>query len=190
MPRPPAGSLAERLKLARKKRGLSQETLAELSGLKQSDISKLETNRIAKTTGMARLARALRVSDQWLELGEGDEPDWDGGIPVVPQGSFSLGTKVGVSHLELTAPEHDHILALRDLPDQEREELFAHVMARAKDMRAFADRILRERFGITGYASNDRVTDVLPAPPPATPPPPAREQYLGAKKALSKGKAK
>jgi transcriptional regulator with XRE-family HTH domain len=72
----PVETLAQRLSRARKKRGLSQTKLAELSGLKQSDISKLETGNMLKTTGMARLARALLVSDLWLELGEGPEPDW------------------------------------------------------------------------------------------------------------------
>lgn len=75
MPRP-LETLAQRLVYARKKRHFSQEKLAELSGLKQPDISKLEKGKMLKTTGMARLAHALNVPARWLELGEGDEPDW------------------------------------------------------------------------------------------------------------------
>lgn len=72
-----AETLGQRLALARRRRGLTQDGLAEISGVKQSDISKLETGRSHTTTGIARLARSLRVPGAWLELGEGDEPDWD-----------------------------------------------------------------------------------------------------------------
>lgn len=44
--------------------------------MKQSDISKLERGGIQKTTGIARLATALRVPVIWLEFGEGPEPDF------------------------------------------------------------------------------------------------------------------
>lgn len=85
MPRP-IETLGQRLNRARKQRGLSQIELAALAGLKQADVSKLETGRMHKTTAMARLARALNVSDLWLELGEGPEPDWhaDPSKPLSP----------------------------------------------------------------------------------------------------------
>jgi transcriptional regulator with XRE-family HTH domain len=73
----PLESLAQRLVHARKKRRLNQEQLAEAAGLKQPDVSKLETGRMLKTTAMARLARALGVPSAWLEFGEGREPDWN-----------------------------------------------------------------------------------------------------------------
>jgi len=73
----PLESLAQRLVHARKKRGLNQGQLADAAGLKQPDVSKLETGRMLKTTAMARLSRALGVSGAWLEFGEGPEPDWD-----------------------------------------------------------------------------------------------------------------
>lgn len=74
-------SLAKRLKYARDRLSLSQEKLAELSGLKQSDISKIETSRILRTTGIVSLAKALRCSPDWLESGEG-RPQWDGAANV------------------------------------------------------------------------------------------------------------
>ena len=43
-------TLAKRLKLARKEQELTQAQLAELSGIKQSDISKIENGSILKTT--------------------------------------------------------------------------------------------------------------------------------------------
>src|SRR6218665_1313057 len=77
MSRIEADTLAGRLKLARKRRGLSQEELAAKADIKQSDVSKLETGRMQRTTAIARLARALAVPDHWLEMGVGSEPAWD-----------------------------------------------------------------------------------------------------------------
>ncbi len=69
-------TLARRLRLARKKRGLSQGELATKAGLKQPDISKIELGLIEKTTGIARLSRVLGVTAEWLESGDGPLPDW------------------------------------------------------------------------------------------------------------------
>jgi len=74
-------TLAKRVKYARDRLALSQEKLAEMSGLKQSDISKIETSRILRTTGIVSLAKALRCSPDWLESGEG-RPLWDGASNV------------------------------------------------------------------------------------------------------------
>lgn len=57
---------------------MTQDQLADASGLKQPDISKLEVGGMLKTTGIARVSEALRVSARWLELGDGPEPDWEG----------------------------------------------------------------------------------------------------------------
>jgi transcriptional regulator with XRE-family HTH domain len=74
-------TLAKRVRYARDRLHLSQEKLAELSGLKQSDISKIETSRILRTTGIVSLSKALRCSPDWLESGEG-HPLWDGASNV------------------------------------------------------------------------------------------------------------
>lgn len=68
-------TLAARLRHARDVRGLTQAQLSEMSGVKQSDISKIETGKSFSTTGMAALARALRCDVDWLDTGEGD-PDF------------------------------------------------------------------------------------------------------------------
>lgn len=68
------GSLAGRVRYARTLRRLTQDRLAELSGLKQGDISKIENGRILKTTGMPGLARALQCSVDWLDTGDGEKP--------------------------------------------------------------------------------------------------------------------
>lgn len=69
-------TLARRVSFSRKRLGLSQEQLASVSGLQQSDISKIENGRIAKTTAVPALARALRCDAHWLDTGDGS-PDFD-----------------------------------------------------------------------------------------------------------------
>jgi transcriptional regulator with XRE-family HTH domain len=82
-------TLGKRLRLARKKRALTQHDLAEAAGLKQGDISKIEGGTIQKTTGIARLARALCVPPEWLEDGAGPEPQWDA-VPWTGPVTFPL----------------------------------------------------------------------------------------------------
>lgn len=65
-------SLAARLKAARKGKGITQEKLEELSGVKQSDISKIERGSTQSPTGVLALAKALGVNPFWLETGDGD----------------------------------------------------------------------------------------------------------------------
>lgn len=64
-------TLAKRLRFRRKERGLSQDELAELSGIEQSLISKLERGVIQKTTGLVALANALKCRSTWLDSGDG-----------------------------------------------------------------------------------------------------------------------
>lgn len=68
-------TLAKRLKFARTHKQLTQTALSELSGVKQSDISKLEIGTSLKTTGLLRLAEALGCNPHWLDSGDGDP--WD-----------------------------------------------------------------------------------------------------------------
>lgn len=73
-------TLAKRLKHIRKERGLNQETLAQMSGLEQSLISKLERGVIQKTTSLVPLANALRCNPQWLDSGDGPMESAGGAI--------------------------------------------------------------------------------------------------------------
>lgn len=65
-------TLAERIKFARKKRGLTQNQLSELSGVAQSDLSKLERGKSLKTTNLVGLAKALDCNPEWLDAGDGN----------------------------------------------------------------------------------------------------------------------
>jgi transcriptional regulator with XRE-family HTH domain len=61
-----------RVKTRRIALGLTQGDVAKISGLKQSDISKIETGRIQETTKMIGLARALQCDAEWLSTGRGE----------------------------------------------------------------------------------------------------------------------
>lgn len=64
-------TLAERLKEARKMRGLTQKALGDLIGVSQAAIQKIETGRANQTTKLVELANALKVKPEWLSSGEG-----------------------------------------------------------------------------------------------------------------------
>ncbi len=64
-------SLGIRIRERRKAAGWSQAQLAEVSGISQQMLSKLERGAAFGTTEIVPLARALKVSPQWLETGEG-----------------------------------------------------------------------------------------------------------------------
>ena len=65
-------TLAERLKYARKHRGLTQSALAELIGVSQAAIQKIESGKAYQTTKLVDLANALKVKPEWLGSGEGE----------------------------------------------------------------------------------------------------------------------
>lgn len=65
-------TFAGRLALAREKRGLSQEQLAEKAGVSQVTINHIETGRNASSKKLVDIARALQVPAEWLANGEGE----------------------------------------------------------------------------------------------------------------------
>lgn len=65
-------NLAERLKQARMNKGLTQKSLADLIGVSQAAIQKIETGKAANTTRLVDLAKALNVRPEWLS--SGNEP--------------------------------------------------------------------------------------------------------------------
>lgn len=74
-------ALGKRIKQARKRKGLSQARLAELTGSLQATISALEKNDSKSSRNSLALARALEVRTTWLMTGEGpmelDSPEDD-----------------------------------------------------------------------------------------------------------------
>lgn len=65
-------TLAERLKLARKEKGLTQKALGELIGVSQAAIQKIEVAKAKETTKLLDLSKALGVRPEWLSSGLGD----------------------------------------------------------------------------------------------------------------------
>lgn len=66
-------TFADRLKWARTEHGqkISQKDLAELSGISQATINKLEKGQLKSTSKIVAIADALCVSVHWLESGNG-----------------------------------------------------------------------------------------------------------------------
>ncbi|AUU88785.1 TPA: helix-turn-helix transcriptional regulator [Kluyvera intermedia] len=62
-------TLAERLKLARENAGLSQSQLGEKIGLSQQSVAKIENGDTLQPRKIKEIAKALNVSQQWLQLG-------------------------------------------------------------------------------------------------------------------------
>ena len=97
-------TLAERLKKARSKRGLTQKALGELVGISQAAIQKIETGKANQTTKLVEIASALEVHPEWLSSGEGVMND--GGEQsdrVQPRNSASDTFRVDVLDLTVSA---------------------------------------------------------------------------------------
>lgn len=65
-------NLSERIKLARKKAGLTQSGLAESVGIAQTAISQLESGKTLRSSYLIQIARACGVNSVWLASGEGE----------------------------------------------------------------------------------------------------------------------
>lgn len=66
-------SLAQRLKEARTEREWTQVDLSKKSGVRQSDISKIERGVTNRPIGLLALANALQCDPYWLETGRGQK---------------------------------------------------------------------------------------------------------------------
>lgn len=82
--------LAIRLKATRKELKLTQEQLAERSGVSQSDISKIERRATIKPVGVLALARALGCNPYWLESGMGEKSQTGNVQAVTKRGRVPL----------------------------------------------------------------------------------------------------
>lgn len=69
-------TIAARAKAARKFAKMTQKQAEAASGVKQSNISKIERGDTGRSMGLLALARAYRVDPHWLDTGDGPAP-WD-----------------------------------------------------------------------------------------------------------------
>lgn len=65
------GTLANRLKLARKNAKLTQSAIAERVGISQPTYQALESGKVEKTAFLLQIASTLKVSPTWLATGQG-----------------------------------------------------------------------------------------------------------------------
>lgn len=80
----PEFELKHRVKLAREYAGLSQEELADETGLSRGGIAKIERGESAtRRSSITLIAFATGVDRDWLEYGETPAPDNPGGGDVV-----------------------------------------------------------------------------------------------------------
>lgn len=110
MTREPA-TIGQRLRQARTARNMTQTQLAQASGVSQSDISKLERGDSNASRGIARLAKALAVDALWLELGEGDPPQW-------AHDGEAQGQKLSLSPVSIPTLTWEMLNTMTTLPDK------------------------------------------------------------------------
>ena len=114
-------TLAERLLWARKKKGLTQATLARLSGSSQPAIGSLESGNRVASRNIAAIAAALGVNAMWLQTGKG-RPDLNYVEPVEVVKQYSADIQL-VIELMLSTDERGQkkiLLAAQDTLDMHR----------------------------------------------------------------------
>lgn len=103
-------TIGGRVRLLRKKRGLSQVELAALVGIAQGSLSLIEKNKTEVPAGstVAGLCRALRTTPDFLIAGAGSE---DAGS------------------IESAIQEHELVFLWRDLPEEARRLVLDNAQA-------------------------------------------------------------
>lgn len=71
------------------------------------------------------------------------------------------------SHMQVSDLERDVVAALRALPDEVQLQFAREVMARAEREMAHVEKMMRERYGVTEFASDAKVAKHLPPAPVA-----------------------
>ena len=86
--------IKDRLREARRSKGLSQAGLSKLLGVSQASIAAIEAGRNKRPTNLVSIAKALDVSPYWLETGKEDKEivsnatplgkieEWDNDTPL------------------------------------------------------------------------------------------------------------
>lgn len=86
-------NLGGRVKQRRNQLGWSQERLAQVSGVGQGTISKMERTDQETTTFLVELADALGVSPQWLRTGKESNASSDSMAVKEPPAEYEVDAK-------------------------------------------------------------------------------------------------
>lgn len=90
-------TIAERIKAVRQELGWSQVQLAEEVGVSQSSIGNIESGFRQRPRELVSIAKALRVSAEWLETGKG--PKIEGASLRLVGGDAGPSVRMLVEHL-------------------------------------------------------------------------------------------
>lgn len=127
-------TFAERVKQRRKAMGYTQVALGQRSGLKQSDISKIEQGLIQETTKLLGLAKALDCAPEWLLYG---------------RAQYELPTTGHTLHVAEPSPNSPRLWPFKALKPHEWERL-------TEDQKDLVERFAREFFTLTAGSSNTK----------------------------------
>lgn len=129
-------SIKDRTREAREALGLSQIDLAKRAKVSPGTIGNLEAGTRKNPRELLAIAAALQVNAEWLKSGKG--PRDAGAVELAPKAP---------------AGAHAELLAFFDeLPPLEQAAVLRDVHDRAA--RVLGDRILAEKFGVTGYTQD------------------------------------
>jgi len=130
-------TIKDRTKEAREALGISQAELAKLAKVSPGTIGNLEAGTRENPRELLGIAAALKVNPLWLKTGKGPRgvDAAESPLPAAPAGA------------------HAELLAFFDeLPPHEQAAVLLDVHDRAA--RVLGDRLLAEKFGVTGYAQD------------------------------------
>lgn len=177
----PVDTLAQRAKAARKYAQLTQLQASQASGVKQSDISKIERGQTLRPVGLMHLARAYGCNPFWLDTGNGYAP-WElggrthGSEPdTEPDIMFSVPPTVQAVEVKHVQQSPTHAVSETDwallqdfalLPDDEKQTLRMRLAEKARDVRRKADEMFFGKHNIPSPVTNERVAEAFGSPPP------------------------
>lgn len=140
-------NLADRLKAARKRSGLSQVELAKRAKVSPGTIGNLEAGTRDNPRELLAIASALAVNPEWLKSGKGAE--------LVDAAASKSIDAFGSVHEQARA---ELLLFFDQMTVYDRAALLK--IAHQKAVNALGDQLLAEKFGVTGYASDSSLPSV------------------------------
>lgn len=127
-------TLADRLRDARRAKGMTQPQLAQASGVAQNTISDLETGKSQGSTSLAEIADALGVNATWLSTGKGARLSKQALSLVQRPSPYGSG---GVTFARNVPPgSHIPVLGVVKFPDAEE---FADMQSSAGNVVCYID---------------------------------------------------